>query len=123
MSDSNSEKLLSDVRAELNNDGVKLTSKQDQKELMEKFILPALESSKDIQRHLYSEFTTDGNWLRGLKNKVIRKIANITRNTVEKSFMRQQKFNDNLFKLSSYLLEENKHLRKEMAELKKRHEK
>ncbi len=109
------EKLLGDIRSELKAEGVKLNSSQDQQELIDKYIIPALESSKDIQRHLYTGFTSDGNMLRRIKNKVIQKIANVTRNTVEKSFMKQQKFNDNVFQLLGYLLNENKKLKEELA--------
>ena len=98
-----------------------MQEEQDQQELAENFILPALESSKDIQRHLYTDFTSGGGMLRKVKNKAITKIANITRNTVEKSFMRQQKFNDNILKLASYLLKENKKLKEELKQLKQQY--
>ena len=51
---------------------------------------------------------------RKIKSQLIRKIANVSRNTVELPLMRQQKFNDNVVLLLEYLFEENKKLKAEL---------
>lgn len=81
--------------------------------------LELAESSKAILGGLYYDFrkTEDGT-LRKLKNKVIGKIANIVRNTLERPLLTQQKFNEQSFYLIKLLLEENRKLRAELAELK-----
>jgi hypothetical protein len=110
------QKLLEEVRKLLAEEGYRSGQEPDAEELITRYVLPALESSKDIQRHLYTDFTGGGGGIRSLKNKVIKKFANVTRNTVEKSFMRQQKFNDNVLILLRYLLQENEELRRKLAQ-------
>lgn len=119
--DKKAEDLLDKIRAVIKEEGVANMSRiEDRDELINEFILPALERSKDIQKDLYTDFTSDSSGtLTQLKRKVINKIANITRNVVEKSFMRQQKFNNNTKLLLEYLVEENKALRDKIAELEK----
>lgn len=108
----NAETLLQNVRNLLKEEGVVSYKKEiNRDELIEKYILPALERIKDVQQPLYTDFISGKGFLRELKNKLIGKIANVTRNTVERSFMRQQKFNDNVYYLLKFLAEENRQLR------------
>jgi hypothetical protein len=75
--------------------------------------------SKAILGGLYFDFRkADRGFFRKLKNKVIGKIANIVRNTMERPLLTQQKYNEQIYYLVNMLLEENKQLRSELAELK-----
>ena len=108
----NGEKLLDKVNEVLSDEGITLAKeKTDQLEMIEKYALPALQNLKEIQSGLYNEFFIGSKGPFGkLKAMVIRKIANVSRNTVELSLMRQQKFNDNVATILEYLIEENKRL-------------
>lgn len=89
-------------------------------ELISKYAIPALNNLKEIQSGLYQDyFLAEQGLARKLKNKAIRKLANVTRNTVELPLMRQQKFNDNVTAVLEYLFEENAKLKKRIAELEK----
>lgn len=90
-------------------------------ELVSKYAIPALNNLKEIQSGLYQDyFLAEQGTVRKMKNKVIRKIANVTRNTVELPLMRQQKFNDNVTAVLEYLFEENAKLRQRISELEKK---
>ncbi len=92
----------------------------DAEELVTKYAIPALNNLKEIQSGLYQDFfLNDNGFTSKLKNKVVRKIANVSRNTVELSLMRQQKFNDNVTAVLEYLFAENAKLKKTIAELEK----
>lgn len=89
-------------------------------ELVTKYAIPALNNLKEIQSGLYQDyFLNDKGLSSKLKNKVIRKIANVSRNTVELSLMRQQKFNDNVTAVLEYLFAENSKLKQKITELEK----
>jgi hypothetical protein len=109
----NGEKLLDKVNDVLLDEGITLSKeKTDQLEMIEKYALPALQNLKEIQSGLYNEFFISPKGPLGkLKGMIIRKIANVSRNTVEISLMRQQKFNDNVATILEYLIEENKRLK------------
>jgi len=111
--DEKAEKLLDKVNTVLSDEGIPLTTdKADQFEMIEKYALPALHNLKEIQSGLYNEFFIRSKGPFGkLKAMIIRKIANVSRNTVELSLMRQQKFNDNVASILEYLIEENKRLK------------
>jgi hypothetical protein len=73
--------------------------------------MPAIKNIKEIQSALYNDFYVGGKGLKGkLKSLAIRKMANVSRNTVELALMRQQKFNDNVAVVLEYLIQENKKL-------------
>ena len=111
-------KVLEEVRKLVKEEGFGEAGKADEEQLVIDYLLPALEELKEIQSFLYEPFyATDASLVRKLKNSVVRKLANVTRNTVELSFMRQQKFNDNVSLILSYLLKENKRLKAEVAKL------
>lgn len=81
-------------------------------ELADKYALAAIEHNKNVLQELYFDFTnTGGGVVRKSKNAVIRKLANISRNTMELAIIRQQKFNDSVYFVLKYLIEENKKLR------------
>ena len=108
----NAEELIDKVNEVLANEGMPLKKdKINQLEMIEKYALPALENLKEIQSGLYNEFFIGSKGPLGkLKAMIIRKIANVSRNTVELSLMRQQKFNDNVALILEYLVEENKRI-------------
>lgn len=87
---------------------VRLTSKQ---------MLEALDSSKDVLGQLYYDFSHGEGFLRKLKNLFIKRISSISRNTVERSMIRQQKFNDNTARLLRVLAEENQELKSRISQL------
>ena len=115
MMDKKAEKLLKDIDEVLASEGISIgESKEDEFEMIEKYSLPAIQNLKEIQSALYNDFYVGGKGLKGkVKGKVIKKIANITRNTVELALMRQQKFNDSVVLILEYLVKENKRLREE----------
>lgn len=92
--------------------------KYDEKELVEQYLIPSLESNKDIQRALYSpKFEKSGGLINKFKSFILRKIGNVATNVVEKSFLRQQKFNNSLKLIVEYLVKENKELRERVKSL------
>ena len=113
------QELLTRIRADINMSDIDQSAKKaDPEELVAKYAIPALNNLKDIQSALYADFFLDQNgWQRQVKNKVIRKIANVTRNTVELPLMRQQKFNDNVSAVLEYLFDENARLKARIAKL------
>lgn len=75
--------------------------------------------SKAILGGLYYDFRkTDNSFPRRLKNKLIGKIANIVRNTLERPLLTQQKYNEQSFYLINVLLAENAKLKQEIDQLK-----
>lgn len=75
--------------------------------------------TKSILSGLYFDFRKPGtSTLRKLRNKVIDKIARVTRSTVERPFLTQQKFNEQSYYLLKVLLEENKQLKAEIEQIK-----
>lgn len=79
--------------------------------------------SKSILSGLYFDFRkAETGAVRKLKNKIIGKIANIVRNTLERPLLTQQKFNEQTFYLLNVLLEEHKKLKEELEKLKQAHE-
>ncbi len=82
-------------------------------ELLNDFLLPALKSSKDVLGSIYAFDSRERSGLLGnIKSKVQRKIINTVINVVEKQSMRQQKFNDLMYKSIEILIEENSSLKK-----------
>jgi hypothetical protein len=115
----NAETLLAKIRKDLDESEISsLDSGLDAEAMVAKYAIPALNNLKDVQSGLYADFFLDeSGWQRKVKNKVIRKIANVARNTVEIPLMRQQKFNDNVTAVLEYLFSENKKLHERIKEL------
>lgn len=113
--------LLQKIRVDMKEtDLVANEAQLDPEELVSKYAIPALNNLKEIQSGLYQDyFLAEQGLVSKLKNKIIRKIANVTRNTVELSLMRQQKFNDNTTAVLEYLFTENAKLKSRIAELEK----
>lgn len=112
--------ILEKAREILKNEGWQENSKPEMEKIIKDYLLPALQELKEIQSPLYEQFyQNSGSTVKKFKNKFINKIANITRNTVELSLMKQQKFNDNMTLIVTYLLEQNLKLKEEVNSLKK----
>jgi hypothetical protein len=113
------EEILEKVRQMLAEQGITGSEKPDPEQLVFEYLLPALDELKEIQSALYEPFSSaESGMVRKVKNGLIRKMANVTRNTVELSLMRQQKFNDNVSLIIRYLLEENKRLKEQLGKSK-----
>lgn len=111
--------LLNKVRGILKDEGYDNEGIDIEKLILDR-LLPSLDELKEIQSPLYEPFYSEGNGtIKKLKGKVIRKIANVTRNTVELSLSRQQKFNDNVSLILSFLVKENQDLKKKLDKLSK----
>jgi hypothetical protein len=81
--------------------------------------LEVADTSKNILSGLYFDFRqTGGGSMRRLKNTVLGKIANIVRNTLERSLLSQQKFNEQALFLIKSLQKDNAELRREISALK-----
>ncbi|MFQ5493123.1 MAG: hypothetical protein ACE5DX_03130 [Candidatus Dojkabacteria bacterium] len=113
------EDLLESVRKLVKDEGVD-NAEIDEHELIDRYALEAVGSSKDVLGQLYFDFTSGRGILRKIKNLVIDKIANVSRNTVERSLMKQQRFNDNTALLLRYLYEENRKLTEKIRKLEKK---
>jgi hypothetical protein len=88
--------------------------KEISEEKLLEYLLAGIDSSKDIQSGLYANTNKQGGFIRNLKNVIINKLANITRNVVELPFMHQQKFNDSVYQLLEYLVRENLELKSKL---------
>ena len=86
--------------------------------LME-YLLTGMDANKDIQTGLYSMSYKSGGVVRKIKNKIIEKVGNISRNVVEVSITKQQKYNEAVGGILSYLIKQNEVLKKEIEELKR----
>lgn len=81
--------------------------------------LEVAETSKNILSGLYFDFRqTGGGSLRKLKNAVLGRIANVVRNTLERSLLSQQKFNEQTLFLIKSLQKDNSELRQQISDLK-----
>ncbi|MEI7579795.1 MAG: hypothetical protein WCJ58_07250 [bacterium] len=77
-------------------------------------VIPVLQTTKDIQSPIYDDVISGKGIFGKLKKKILDKIANVTRNVVERSFTRQQKFNNSILQLFEYLVQENIELTKKL---------
>jgi len=113
-----SKELLKNAEKILKDEGVDLTKKSDSETLIE-YILPAMESSKDILSTIYAFNSRSREGVFGkAKTFLQRKIIFTVINVIEKQSMRQQKFNELTFKAVEKLIAENESLKKEIQELK-----
>ena len=114
-----SKELLKNAEEILKNEGVDLSQKTDSETLKE-YILPAMESSKDILSSVYAfNSRSREGFLGKIKTKIQQKIIFTVINVIEKQSMRQQKFNELTFRAVEKLIAENETLKKEIEELKK----
>lgn len=112
------EKLLAKVKNLLANEGISSRDKIEIENEIESYLLPSLDKFREVQRFIYEPFLYEKSGFVGkLKNKVLGKIGNVSRNVVEKSVMRQQKYNDNVYILLMHLYNKNRDLEEKLAKL------
>jgi len=112
------EKLLEKVRNLLKNEGVSSRDKIEVENEIESYLLPALDKFREVQRFIYEPFLYEKSGFVGKsKNKVLNRMGNVSRNVVEKSVMRQQKYNDNVYILLMHLYNKNRDLEERLAKL------
>ena len=111
-----SEELLEKVNELLKQEGANVASKKSASELLEEYILPGMMHSKSTLGSLYDYAPRNKSGFVGkLRNKVINKLKRITISTMEKPMIKQQKYNELLYKAIEALVEENKELRSEIS--------
>lgn len=114
-----SKTLLQNAENILKEEGVDLSKMTDTQTLKE-YILPAMESSKDVLSSIYTfQSRTRESFLGKIKTKIQQKIIFTVINVIEKQSMRQQKFNELTYRAVEKLIAENENLKKEIEELKK----
>jgi len=75
-------------------------------DLIDKFLIPALRSSKDSLTALYDYFPKKRSGLLGkIKNKIEILVSNMVKSNLEKQSLRQQKFNDVVVQILEILTE------------------
>lgn len=112
------EKLLEKVRNLLKSEGVSSRDKIEVENEIESYLLPALDKFREVQRFIYEPFLYEKSGFVGKsKNKVLNRMGNVSRNVVEKSVMRQQKYNDNVYILLMHLYNKNRDLEERLAKL------
>lgn len=112
--------LLEKVRELIKKEGGAEGPRMSKEEEIEKYLLPALDKFRGILKYLYEPFTYDSaGFVTGLKNTVLNKIGNVAKNVTERSFMRQQKFNDSVYAMLMNLHKENRELRERIEKLEK----
>lgn len=85
--------------------------------------LEVAQQSKSLMGGLYQDFRKrEDSFARRLKNKIIGKIANIVRNTLERSLQTQQRFNDQIYYLTKLHNEKIAALETEITKLKQQQE-
>ena len=110
-----SDEILEKVDEILKEEGSFNSETKSNSEILEEFILPSLEGSKDVLSSIYSFQVRERKGFIGkLKSMFQNKIVNTSINVIEKQSMKQQKFNELTFKAIGYLIEENKRLREEI---------
>lgn len=113
-----SKELLQKAENYLANEGVDVSGKSDSETLTE-YILPAMESSKDILSAIYAFQSRSRQGFFGkIKTFIQRKIIFTVVNVIEKQSMRQQKFNELTYRAVEKLIAENESLKKEIEALK-----
>lgn len=112
------EKLLEKVRKLLASEGVSSGDKIEIEDEIESYLLPSLDKFREVQRFIYEPFLYEkAGFVGKLKNLILGKVGNISRNVVERSVMRQQKYNDNVYILLMHLYERNRELEKRLKKL------
>lgn len=112
------EELLEKVRNLLKSEGVNSRNKVEVENEVEEYLLPAMDKFRDVQRFLYEPFLNSKSGFVGkFKIVLLSKMGNVARNVVERSFARQQKYNDNVYTMLMHLYTENRELKKRVSDL------
>jgi len=112
------EELLRKVRELLKHEGVSSSDKIEIENEIESYLLPSLDKFREVQRFIYEPFLYDKEGVVSkLKNQILNKIGNVSRNVIERSIMRQQKYNDNVYILLMHLYKKNQELEERLKSL------
>ena len=112
------EQLLNKIKDVLKREGVTGRKKLEIENEVETYLLPALDKFRDSGRFIYEPFIHEkAGFVGKLKNLLLGKIGNISRNVVERSVMRQQKFNDNAYTMMMHLYNQNRELKERLDKL------
>lgn len=112
------DELLKKVRELLKHEGISSSNKVEIENEIESYLLPSLDKFREVQRFIYEPFLYDKEGvISKLKNQILNKIGNISRNVVERSIMRQQKYNDNVHILLMHLYKKNQELEERLKSL------
>lgn len=112
------EELLKKVKELLKYEGVPSSDKIEIENEIESYLLPSLDKFREVQRFIYEPFLYDKEGVVSkLKNQILNKIGNVSRNVVERSIMRQQKYNDNVYILLMHLYKKNQELEERLKSL------
>ena len=109
------ERLLEKVNNVLKEEQVNFSNIPNDEKL-NSYIIPSLEQSKNTLSNLYKYEPIGKGVFRKLKVMIFSKLKNIVINIVEKESTRQQKFNELAFQAICLIAEENKELKKKLAE-------
>jgi hypothetical protein len=108
-----SQKLLENAKKIVESEGNNISKDLSPLEKISKYLIPAMENSKDTLEVLYDYKPREKSGFVGkLKNKILNKIKNVTLSTIEKQAIRQQKYNDLVFQAIE-------NLKKEIEDIKK----
>lgn len=112
------DELLKKVRELLKHEGISSSNKVEIENEIESYLLPSLDKFREVQRFIYEPFLYDKEGvISKLKNRILNKIGNVSRNVVERSIMRQQKYNDNVYILLMHLYKKNQELEERLKSL------
>ncbi len=112
------DELLEKVRELLKHEGISSSNKVEIENEIESYLLPSLDKFREVQRFIYEPFLYDKEGvISKLKNRILNKIGNVSRNVVERSIMRQQKYNDNVYILLMHLYKKNQELEERLKSL------
>lgn len=101
------EVLLKNVKYVLENEGTQTQKEMTSLEKLYKYLIPAMQNSKDTLEVLYDYKPREKSGIVGrLKNKILNKLKNVTLSTIEKQAIRQQKYNDLVFQAIENLSKE-----------------
>lgn len=104
----NAKMFVSRMRELLNEEELGGMRREDDPDvLIREYVLPALESSKNVLADLYHDIHGGSGPFARIKRIIITKVANISRNTMERSMISQQRYNDMVYTLLKYLYEKN----------------
>lgn len=101
-----SKELLDKVKTLLKEEGIDISNDEmDASTVLREFLLPGLKNSKDVLSSLYSFSTPQRSGVIGeIKSFIQRKLTNTTVNVIEKQSMRQQKFNELVYRTLEILI-------------------
>lgn len=113
-----SEEILKKVEEVLKEEGLEFDSKMDNEKILNEFIIPGLQNSKNTLQSLYGfQGRARGGVIGKIKSLFQNKIINTCINVIEKQSIRQQKFNELTYKAIETLVDENKKLKEEVKRL------